>query len=39
MTPPRMRLYHGADTYEFLPGAYQLLNQSMRNLQVISPIP
>ena len=30
---------HGAGDYEFLPGAYPLLNQSMQNRQVISPVP
>jgi hypothetical protein len=30
---------HGADDYEFLPGAYQLLNQSLQNRRVISPVP
>ena len=30
---------HAADDYEFLPGAYSLLNQSMQNCQVISPVP
>lgn len=30
---------HGADDYEFLPGAYPLLNLSMQNRQVISPVP
>lgn len=30
---------HGAGDYEFLPGAYPVLNQSMQNGQVISPVP
>jgi hypothetical protein len=30
---------HGTGDYEFLPGAFQLLNQSMQNCQVISPVP
>ncbi len=38
MLPIRAYL-HGADNYEFLPGAYQLLNQSMQNRQVISLVP
>jgi hypothetical protein len=36
---PLRAFLHGADDYEFLPGAYQLLNQSMKNRQVVSPVP
>lgn len=38
VSPIRVYL-HGTGDYEFLPAAYPLLNQSMQNRRVISPVP